>query len=143
MNNIDYIPMSQYFYMKLQLISQFHYHLTIQVSKYRYKVYNEIETFWCWTRNTVMMTSSNGNIYHITGPLCGEFTGEFPSQKPVTWSFDFFSCICNWANDSRCHRAHYDVTVILRENMINAVAADALWLLASAGHQQNDIGYAR
>ena len=30
--------------------------------------------------------------FHITGPLCGEFTGpcEFPTQKPVTWSFDVF-----------------------------------------------------
>ena len=27
---------------------------------------------------TVMMTSSNGNIFRVTGPLCGEFTGEFP-----------------------------------------------------------------
>ena len=23
----------------------------------------------------IMMTSSNGNIFHVTGPLCGEFTG--------------------------------------------------------------------
>ena len=23
-----------------------------------------------------MMTSSNGNIFHVTGPLCGEFTGH-------------------------------------------------------------------
>ena len=23
-----------------------------------------------------MMTSSNGNIFRITGPLCGEFTGH-------------------------------------------------------------------
>ena len=39
-----------------------------------------------------MMTSSNGNIYRVTGPLCGEFTGpgEFPAQKPVTRSFDVF-----------------------------------------------------
>ena len=37
------------------------------------------------------MTSSNGNIFRITGPLCGEFTGpgEFPTQRPVTPSFDF------------------------------------------------------
>ena len=35
-----------------------------------------------------MMTSSNGNIFCVTGPLCG--TGEFPSQWPVTWSFDVF-----------------------------------------------------
>ena len=39
-----------------------------------------------------MMTSSNGNIFCVTGPLCGEFTGpgEFPTQRPVTRSFDVF-----------------------------------------------------
>ena len=37
-----------------------------------------------------MMTSSNGNIFRVTGPLCGEFTGpgEFPAQRPVTRSLD-------------------------------------------------------
>ena len=39
-----------------------------------------------------MMTSSNGNFFRVTGPLCGEFTGpgEFPAQRPVTRSFDVF-----------------------------------------------------
>ena len=41
-----------------------------------------------------MMTSSNGNILCVTDLLCGEFTGhltgEFPTQRPVTWSFDVF-----------------------------------------------------
>ena len=34
----------------------------------------------------------NGNIFPVTGHLCGEFTGpgEFPAQRPVTWSFDVF-----------------------------------------------------
>ena len=38
------------------------------------------------------MTSSNGNIFRVTSPLCGEFTGpgEFPAQRPVTRSFDVF-----------------------------------------------------
>ena len=38
------------------------------------------------------MTSSNGHIFRATGPLCGEFTGpgEFPTQRPVTRSFDVF-----------------------------------------------------
>ena len=38
------------------------------------------------------MSSLNGNIFRVTGPLCGEFTGagEFPSQMPVTQSFDVF-----------------------------------------------------
>ena len=39
---------------------------------------------------TFTMTSSNGIIFRVAGPLCGEFTGpgEFPTQKPVTRSFD-------------------------------------------------------
>ena len=39
-----------------------------------------------------IMMSSNGNIFRVTGHLCGEFTGtgEFPAQKPVTRSFDVF-----------------------------------------------------
>ena len=38
------------------------------------------------------MTSSNGNIFRVTGPLCGEFTGpgEFPAQRPVTRSVGVF-----------------------------------------------------
>ena len=38
------------------------------------------------------MTSSNGNIFRVNGSLCGEFTGlgEFPTQRPVTQSFDVF-----------------------------------------------------
>ena len=40
----------------------------------------------------IMMTSTNGNIFRVTGPLCGEFTGpgEFPAQRPVTQNFDIF-----------------------------------------------------
>ena len=39
-----------------------------------------------------MMTSSNGNTFRVTGPLCGEFIGpgEFPAQRPVTRSFAVF-----------------------------------------------------
>ena len=43
-----------------------------------------------------IMTSSNGNIFRVTAPLCGEFTGpgEFPTQRPVTLSFDVFFDLC-------------------------------------------------
>ena len=39
-----------------------------------------------------MMTSSNGNLFRVTVPLCGEFTGNRwnPPQRPVTQSFDVF-----------------------------------------------------
>ena len=38
------------------------------------------------------MTSSNGNIFRVTGHLCGEFTGQrwIPHTRPVTRSFDVF-----------------------------------------------------
>ena len=37
-----------------------------------------------------MMTSWNGNIFRVTGPLWGESTGGFPSQMSVARSFDVF-----------------------------------------------------
>ena len=68
------------------------------------------------------MTSSNGNIFRVTGPLCGEFTGpgEVPTQRLVTRSFDvFFDLRLNngWVNNReaghlRRYRGHYDVIVM-------------------------------
>ena len=48
------------------------------------------------TVHFLMMTSSNGNIFRVTGPLCGNspVTGEFPSQRPVMRSFDVFFDLC-------------------------------------------------
>ena len=40
-----------------------------------------------------MMTSSNGNIFRVTGPLCGELNNRE-------------------AGDFRRHRGHYDVSVM-------------------------------
>ena len=39
-----------------------------------------------------MMTSSNGNIFRVTGHLAGDLPvpGEFPAQRPMTRSFDVF-----------------------------------------------------
>ena len=79
-----------------------------------------------------MMTSSNGNIFRITGLCAGNspVTGEFPSQRPVARSFDvFFDLRLNkqlrkqsrhrlfdtpsrslWR---RCNASHCDVTVMV------------------------------
>ena len=45
----------------------------------------------CLVRQNIM-TSSNWNIFRVTGHLCGEFTGDrwIPAQRPVTRSFDVF-----------------------------------------------------
>ena len=47
---------------------------------------------WAKFSSGNMMTSSNGIISRFTGYLCGEFTGPgyFPTQRPVTRSFDVF-----------------------------------------------------
>ena len=41
---------------------------------------------------SILMTSSNGNIFRVTGHLCGEFTGHrwIPHQWPVARNFDVF-----------------------------------------------------
>ena len=70
-----------------------------------------------------MMTSSNGNIFRVTGHLCGEFTGSpVNSQHKGQWRRALmFSLICVWINgwvnkreadDLRRYRAHYDVIVM-------------------------------
>ena len=68
------------------------------------------------------MTSSNGNIFRVTGHLCGEFTG--PRWIPRTKASDaelscFFHLRLNkpWSKQSwgwclRHYRAHYDVIVM-------------------------------
>ena len=60
-----------------------------------------------------MMTSSKGNIFRVTGPLCGEFT-QFPAQRPVTRGFDDF--FDREAGDLRRQRVHYDVIVMNRSH---------------------------
>ena len=87
------------------------------------------------------MTSSNGNIFRVTGPLCGEFIGpgEFPAQRPVTRNFDVFLDLRlnkrfnkqRETGDLRRHRGHYDVIVMqkvitkARGIWITAVGMDA------------------
>ena len=78
---------------------------------------------------TIMMTSSNGNIFHVTGPLSGEFTGQrwLPHKKDQWHGALMLSLICAWINgwvnngeagDCRRNCAHFDVIVIFfNENM--------------------------
>ena len=69
-----------------------------------------------------MMTSSNGDIFRVTGHLCGNSTvpAEFPAQRPVTRSFDaFFDLRLNkrlseqwWGWWFETSSRHYDVIVM-------------------------------
>ena len=81
-----------------------------------------------------MMTSSNGNIFRVTGPLCGEVTshGWIPCTKASGANFDVFfdlRLINGWVNgwvnnreagDLRRHRAHYGVIVVTNMNWASA-----------------------
>ena len=53
---------------------------------------SQVHTDNCLWIKFYMMTSSNGDIFRVTGPLCGNspVPGEFPAQRPVTRSCDVF-----------------------------------------------------
>ena len=84
------------------------------------------------------MTSSNGNIFRVTGHLCGEFTGN--SLHKGQWRGALmFALICVWINgwvnnreagDLRRHRVHYDVIVMI----FSAIVADihVMWVTNSS-----------
>ena len=71
-----------------------------------------------WRRHQMEAFSALLAICAVNSPV----SGEFPSQRPVTRSFDvFFDLNNDWVNnhqagDLRRHRAHYDVTVMLTGN---------------------------
>ena len=73
-----------------------------------------------------MMTSSNGIIFRITGPLCGEFTGHrwIPRTKASEAEFRYFLWSAGWINgwvnnreagDLRRNHAHYDGIVMMSD----------------------------
>ena len=89
-----------------QLVSGIHIWFFCGASWWRH----QIETF------SVLLALCVGN-----SPV----TREFPSHRPVTWSFDVFfdyPSTKDWVNkrnagDLRCHRAHYDVIVRFRHQI--------------------------
>ena len=82
-----------------------------------------INEFTRYTYKVHMMMSSNGSIFRVIGPLCGEFTGDrwIPLTKAVDTELWSFLWSVPWINgrvnnheadDLRRHRAHYDVIVM-------------------------------
>ena len=71
------------------------------------------------------MTSSNGNIFRVTGPLWGESTSHpwiplIKASDAELWCFLICAWTNGWANnrdagDLRHHGAHYDVIVMLQQ----------------------------
>ena len=87
---------------------------------------------WC-----TMMTSSDGNIFRVTGHLCGEFTGDrwIPRTKASDAELWFFFYLRlndgrvnnREAGDLRRHRAPGDVTVM-------TVLWHIKWVLSPGSH---------
>ena len=81
-----------------------------------------------------MMTSSNRNIFLVTGPLSGGLAGHRWIPRTNTsdaelWCFLWSApCINGWVNireagDLRRHRVQYDVIVMYQENLFEIFAA--------------------
>ena len=81
---------------------------------------------WCYSHSGEwkgMMTSSNGNIFRVSGPLWRETSSNHRSQVDSPHKGQWrgaliFSSTISWANnldagDLRRHRAHFDVTVVV------------------------------
>ena len=103
-----------------------------------------------------MMTSSNRNIFHVTGHLCGEYTGSrwIPPKRPMTRSFDvFFDLLLNkplskqswgwrfettsrplWRHSSVIHSS---LVCIMKSipNVFNAAKALHYWLFVREIHR--------
>ena len=110
-------------YLNVQIDSVIHCQFFSNNSCKVFKFSNLSVSGRCYTNSkfrVFMVTSSNGNIFCVTGHLCGEFTGtgEFPVQRPVTGSCDvFFDLRLNKRLSKQSWGAHYDVTVMWKHLM--------------------------
>ena len=67
------------------------------------------------------MTSSNGNIFRVTGHLCGEFAGDKCQGRQALMLSLICVSINGWENsreagDLRHYRARYDVIVMTKSD---------------------------
>ena len=85
------------------------------------QLHRSIPSIPYWTHSQYMMTSSNRNIFRVTGPLWGEFTGHrrIPLKASDVELWCFLDLHLNKRlskqsrrGDLRRHRSHYDVTVM-------------------------------
>ena len=98
-----------------------------------------------------MMTSSNGNIFRVTGHLCGR--SPVNSLHKGQWRGALmFSLICVWINDwvnnreagdLRRHRGHYDVNVMKSDEFSRIYRKRNNNLLNTGGVLDHRLGPAR
>ena len=108
---------------------QFEIHFSCPNTLVNYKdtVPQQIEAWAKWETLYTMITLSNGNIFRVTSPLCGEISGPrwIPCKKASDAELWCFYLICTRINgsvnnreagDLRRHRSHYDVIVMPIQN---------------------------
>ena len=81
------------------------------------------------------MMSSNGNIFRVTVPLCGEFTSE-AELWCFLWYAPEYRVDNREAGDLIRYRAHYDVTVML------TIAAISEGVKPLSNHYQSAFAFA-
>ena len=104
------------------------------------EMYTHIRIFDTWRRHLMETFSALLALWAGNSPV----TGEFPSQRPVTRSFDvFFFFICAWTNDwennrdagnFRRHSAHCDVTIMFSWQWDKARSGIFLVEVRDSGH---------
>ena len=149
---------------------RFMYELVLTSSKYRWSIYRTSGKYrWsiyrtsgkcCWSiyrtsrkrcgtlrvvhkSGTEFTHSANGNIFHVTGPLWGEFTGHqwIPLTKPVTQRFDVFFDLClNKRLSKQSRRQWFETPSRSLWRQCNddgcpgAIVLTALWLISVICH---------
>ena len=94
----------------------------------RLTIYTFTMSHWYSCLSKIMMTSSNGNIFRVTGLCAGNspVAGEFPYKGQWRGAL-MFSFICRWINgwvnnlkagDLWRLRGHYDVTVNISQILV-------------------------
>ena len=86
-------------------------------------VYKVVLTVTPWWRHQMEAFAA------LLALFCWEFTGHwwFPSQRPVTCSFDVFFDLClnkRLSKQLRSHHAHYDVTVMCWTKIIAVMSSE-------------------
>ena len=99
-----------------------------------------------YTARCIMMTSSNRTFSALLALFAGNspVTSEFPSQRPVTRSFDFFficARINGWANNRKAgdlgrHSAHYDVSVMCNQHTVCSNELYINWCIPCNGQTE-------
>ena len=97
-----------------------------------------------------MMTPQSGNIFRVSGLLCGKFTGRrwIPRTKASGAELWYICLICTWTNswanngdagDLRRHRAHYDVSDLLwRHPAVTLTSLKCYMASSKVAHFAND-----